>query len=445
MLIRDIQKEPEYFGLPKSKSPDQPEIFKETLLKRYKTDTGILNGLIDGNRIILQWYPENIDQAAEAYHNEALELAKVKQYHDAILKWQKAISLNDQDVDYLYKLGLIYFEIKKYQDAIRYIEEAIRICPIHYRAQLLLGINWMKLRKFDRAEVHVLESNRLNKTNILTYLNLGAIYSIQKRFNDAIDMFNSTIKLSPKESRAYLGLARIYNMLNDVETSNSYFRKVIELSPGTQMAEYARRSIRLPEGEESDVSTTVSREELFAKGMEHYLSGNYQASAAQYKEYLKVHPSDDYAWYLLGETKLRTGELEQSTDCFKRSVRLNPKRGLYYKSLGVSLHLQNKSYEAIEVFKKAIELGKKDILCITMHGINLLKQKKTNDAIHSLKYVLKKFPNNPLALYTLALAFVQNGNKADARILIEKLLNFEYFIPLKNQAKNLLRTITPQI
>jgi tetratricopeptide (TPR) repeat protein len=441
LLLKDVQNDSHFFNVPGEIS--ESSVIKDVVLKKYRTNVGILEGFVDGNRLILQWYPERVEQSAEALHIDASELARLGRYEDAIVKWEKAISLNEEDVDYVYKLGLVYFEMKKYHDSIRYLERAVKICPIHFRVHLLIGIDWIKLRKFEKAETHVLESNRLNRSNILTYLNLGAIYSVQKRFNEAIDMFNTTIQLSPTESRAYLGLARIYNMLDDVEASNSYFKKVIELSPGTKLAEYAKRSIRIPENHVAAVGTKNNREERFAKGIGFYLTGDYRLASNQYKEYLKNQPSDDYAWYLLGEVKLRLGELEEATDCFKRAIRLNQKKGLYYKLLGISLHYQGKSKEVVEVLKKAIDMGKKDALSWTIQGINLMRQKKFEEAINNFKLALKKNSNNPLCMYNLAVAFVKMNENDRAVELAKKIITFEYYAPIKVQAKKLLQNLNP--
>jgi len=439
LRIADVQNDPYFFKLPGEVK--EPNAIKDVVLKKYFSNSGIMEGIIDGERLILQWYPENVDKNAESLHQEAIELSKRKQHDLAIMKWKKALSMNDEDVEYLYRLGLVHFEIKNYQESIEYLEKAVDICPIHYRTHLLCGINWIKLRKIDKAEIHVLESNRLNRSNILTYLNLGAIYSVQRRYNEAIDMFNSTIQIAPKESRAYLGLARIYNMLNDIEASNSYFKKVIELSPGTQMAEYAKRAIQVSSTDESVDNKEENREERFAKGMGHYLSGNYHESANQYKKYLNTHPSDDYAWYLMGEAKIRTGELDMACDCFKRAVRLNSKRGIYYKSLGITLHYQGKSKEVIEVLKKAIEMGKKDSLTWTLQGVNLMRQRKFEDAINLFKLAMNKNPNNPMAMYYLALSYIQIEENDSAVELLHNILNFEYYVPIKGQAKKLIQNL----
>lgn len=433
--LKDVQNDPHFFRLPgEIASIDE---IKDVIMEKYQTKTGSLEGQLDRQRLVLCWSPERIDKNAEILHREALEYAKNRQFDKAIEKWGRAHSINDSDVDYLYKLGLLYFEMKKYGESIKYLEKAEKICPIHFKIQLLLGINWIKLKQFENAKQYILSSNRLNRSNVLTYLNLGAIYSIQKDYKKAIEVLNTTIQLAPKESRAYLGLAKIYTMMNDIEMANSYFKKVIELAPGTKLADYAKKSMVLSHKEQINEDTSNNGKELLAKGIQFYLSGDYLVSSQQYKEYLKSHPSDDYTWYLLGEIKLRTGELDEAADCLKRAIRLNSKRGLYYKSLGVVLNYAGKSKEVLEVLNKAVELGKNDILCQTLLGINLFRERKIEEAIHQFKLTLGKFSNNPLAMYHLALAYLQTDRGEQAKNLINKMLAFEQFIPLKIQAKKL--------
>jgi tetratricopeptide (TPR) repeat protein len=438
-LIKDITADPDFFK--QTRKVSDPEKIKILTTKKYYSEKGILESFIEKERLILQWYPKTVNQKAEALHLEAQEFAKSKHYDKAIELWKKAIQINSEDAEYLYKIGLTYFEIKKYEESIHYLEKSINTCPINYRANLLLGINWMKLRKFDKAENYVVESNRLNRSNILTYLNLGAIFSIKRNYNKAIQMFNQVIQFSPNESRAYLGLARIYNMLNDVETSNTYFKKVIELSPGTKLADFAKRSIKVTDNQLTDVDKPQSREECLAKGIGHFLSGNYQISKQLYKEYLLSQPSDDYTWYLLGEANLRLGKIEESSDCFKRAIRLNPKRGLYYKSLGISLHFLDNSKDVIEIIKKSASLGKKDALLLTIQGIHFLRLRNLNEAEKSFNEAIQMNQNNPLASFNLALTLIQKDENEKAISLLESIQEYEYHVPIKEKALKLLKNI----
>jgi cytochrome c-type biogenesis protein CcmH/NrfG len=144
---------------------------------------------------------------------------------------------------------------------------------------------------------------------------------------------------------------------------------------------------------------------------------------------------------LLGETKIRTGQLDESVDCFKRAIRLNSKRGLYYKSLAVALHFQSKSKEVLEVLKKAIEIGKKDTLCLSIQGIHQLRIHKVSDSINTLNLALKKNPNNPIALYNLALAYMNQDEVDKAINTLEGMNKFKYYVPIKEHAKKLLKKI----
>lgn len=432
---------------------EEYEEIQKLILSRYKPSHGSLAVSFKGDTLYLEWKPAEISKEGEAYHYAAMGFAKQKLYDKAIRTWEKAIEENPHDVDYLYKLAILYFERKKYTESILQLEKVTDICPIHDRALLLLGINWIKLRKFNKAEKYVLESNFLNNQNLLTFLNLGAIYSVKKDFPKAIEMYNRCIELSPKEARAYLGLARIYNMVNDVEAANGHFKKVIALAPGTRMAEYASRSITVPErnnerpaaGDARSGPPGGNRDDFFSIGMGQYLSGKYSQSADQYKSYLQAHPSDDYGWYLLGETMLRTGDLEEAADCLKRAVRLNGKRALYYKTLGIAMHYLGKSRETIQVFKKAMELGKRDALCLTLHGINLIYEQQLEEGMNYLQMSMKKNPNNPLAMYNLALGHIKFQDQDKAKNLLNRLLKFDYFTPLKAQSEKLLLTLNPEL
>ena len=142
---------------------------------------------------------------------------------------------------------------------------------------------------------------------------------------------------------------------------------------------------------------------------------------------------------------MRTGDVEESADCIKRAIRLNGKRGLYYKTLGIALHYLGKSRETVQVLKKAIELGKRDALCFTLHGINLMYEQHLEEGMNYLQMSMKKNPNNPLAMYNLALGYVKFNDNEKAAALIKRLLKYDYHIPVKEQAEKLLATINPGV
>ena len=419
------------------------EQIKETIETYYQTDTGLLEAFFEKNLVVLQWYPEDVDEAAESLHHEAIALIKEKQYARASEKWKHALALREDDIEYLYKLGLVLFELKQYNDSIEYLKKAVEICPIHEKAHLILGITYLKLRKLTPAEKHIAECKRLNSRNILAILNLGAVYSIQKNFKNAINTFQEVIQLNDKETRAYLGLAKIYHLMHDPEKANGYFKKVIELAPNSKIAEFAKRSIQMIDSQsaEKTVQSIPNQEEQINKGIQYYLASNFQKAAKCYQGYLNYKPGDHYIWYLLGETQIRLGKAHEASDCFKRAVRLNENRGLYYKSLGMTLYFLGEHEKAIQILKKAIDLGKNDPLCHTLLGASMVKSNKLDEAEDALNNAFKRIPTNVFALYQLAIISVQKNQKEKAIGHLNRILSKPINHNLKSQAKKMLRNI----
>jgi superkiller protein 3 len=398
--------------------------------EHFRTEHGQLNIILESDKIRMEWYNPKLNREAEKLHNDAIALAKTKRFHDAIARWQDAHHLNEDDTDYVYKIGLAYFELKDFQQSIDALEKAIKICPIHAKAFLVLGIDWIKLRRFDKAEQYLNDCLRLEPLNALGLLNLGAVYTIQKKFNEAEKYFQKVIQVTPGEPRAFLGLARIHALMNDSGTANLYYEKVVLKFPDTTYAEIAKKSMIVKQ-DPIIAPTRDTRESYIAHGISSYLSGAYREAIDYYKQYLSSHPSDDLVWYSLGETHLRRNELVETLECFKRAAQLKPNHGIYYKSLGIVLHYLERSEELIHILKKAIELGKNDTISYVLLGINQIKLKQMEDAIHNLKIALSKNANNLLAQHHLALVYRNEGESDKAELLEMSIQRVDYLTPLQ--------------
>lgn len=439
LKVSEIQADPELFPIP-GETPS-PEDIRSLLEKRYATEFGKLTVALEEDVIRVSFKPRSVDVNAEQIHGAAVRLARQRQFEPALEKWKQAVSVNPDDYEYHYHIGLVLYEQRRYDESGRALERAVRVCPIHYKAHLALGLSRIKMSRHDEAVRHFAESVRLHRENVLGYLNLGAVASLQKRYNEAIEAFNHAIQYNPRESRAYLGIAKIYVHLNDTEAANSYFKKVIELAPGTPIAEFARKSISESRAETAPEVLQGDRLAALSKGTGYALAGNYTAAAEHYQIYLRNQTSDDFAWYLLGEAEIRKGRLDEAADDFRKCVRLNPKKGLYQKALGTIYHFQKKSAESAECFKRAIELGKIDPMVVTLYGIQLLRMRKTDEAMHQFRMALKKNQNNPLAMYQLAYAYSLKHENKKAMEWLDKVNAVEFFAPIKEHARRLANSL----
>ncbi|MFQ5822765.1 MAG: tetratricopeptide repeat protein [bacterium] len=413
--------------------------------QRYGDGSGKLE--IEQNKleVKLKWLSLKVDSRAEFLHKEALSQARHKNYNEAINKWVKAISVNSNDPDYYFNLGIAFYELKNYKESIENLKKSINLCPIYYKAYLILGTVYLKIRKYLDSEEFLKESIRFYPNHALTYLNLGAVYSILKRYDEGIKMFQKTLELSPKEIRAHFGLGKIYSLKGEVEKANQYFKNVIEYDTKGQLANHAKRAMILTPLE-GKVQITTNRdvknvEKFYQEGYRAFLFTDYDKAIMLYKSYLKNKPNDDFVWFSLGEAYLRAGNILEAVEAFQAAININQSKPLYYKELALAFNFQEKDNDVIECLKKAKELGKNDSITNTLWGKILIKQQNFSDAILHLEQALKNNSNNLFAKYHLAVALMRNGELELAKNHLQEILRTPLNSPLKMEAKSILQKI----
>ncbi len=371
-------------------------------------------------------------QSVKTIHQKAISCYKEKRFDDAIALWEKALEVNPQEIEVLYSLGLIYFEIKKYEESIDFLKQLLDLSPGHFKAMLIVGTAYIKLRKFELAEEYIQKSIEINSKHKLSILNLGAIYSVQKKFDEAIEMFQKVVDLFPTEVRAYLGLGKIFAIQGQIEEANRNFKKVIELDANGPMGSYAKKAIILDVGEQK---SDKDLEQLYAEGYKYYLGKYYIAAIEQFQNYLQFRKKDDLVYFMLAESQLRCGMLNESFLSFKKAIVNKPKNALYYKELAILLDKLGNPSDVLAILNKAIELGKDDTVVYYLQGKNYNRQERYNDAIESLKKAIIKDRNNVAARYELVIAYDKNKNKDYLKMEIQNIIDHPLETPLKNMSK----------
>lgn len=406
--------------------------------------------LINENQLTIRWHPPKIDPDAEALHKNALLLAKKGALSEAIQNWEKAANMNPYDPDYFFNMGVGYFELKKYQESIESLTRVLAICPFYIKAHLILGTAYLKIRKFEFAKKHLIKSVRYYKNNALSFLNLGAVHSILREYDDGIRMFNWAIKHSPKEPRAYLGLAKIYATLGNQEKANAYFKKVIELDQKGMLANYAKRSIIANkknievagDGKEPISVGSGNAEDFYSEGYRLYLSGDYLNSQRMYKRYLSIKKDDDYVWYALAQSQLRSGQLQEALESIKEALKLYPKKGLYLKDVAIVFDKLNKPDKVITALMKAKELGKVDSVTCALWGKSLFLLGEHEEAVTMLEQAIKRNANNQLAKYYMAETLMKLNSNEDALDYLYDLKETKLNSPIKERSRLIFNKLT---
>ena len=423
--------DPEIQDLLSAKS--DPAVIAEFLKRRY-VNKGKLEVSISDNKADLRWQAPSASADAEKLHQEALNLARQKDFTRAIAKWVQAIALNANDPEYYFNLGIASFENKNYTEAVENLRQCLAVCPIYHRAHLILGTILLKLRKFAEAEGHLKESTYFNPRNALAHLNLGAVYSILKKYREGIVSFQRAIELSPQEVRAYFGVAKIHSLLGDSENANANYRKVIELDQNGALANHAKRGI-VATSVDTGKLPTANLESLYAEGYKAFLYSDYKTAARMYQKYLDRKPEDDQVWAALGVASLRAGAPDQAAKAFEQASKLNPGKALYLKQLGAAYDVLDRPDAAVQALMKAHEQGKSDSILLSLWAKNLIKLNQFTDALEHLERAVKQNRSNLIAHYYLAIALTRLGQVERAASHLDAVISAKVDSPLKAEAQ----------
>ena len=432
--------DPEIQDLLTAKS--DPAVIAQFLKRRYSNKGKLEVNILD-NKADLRWIAPSANAEAESWHEEALALARQKEFGKAIAKWVQALARNPNDPEYYFNLGIASFENKNYTEAVENLRQCIAVCPIYHRAHLILGTILLKLRKFSEAEGHLKESTYFNPRNALAHLNLGAVYSILKKYKDGIVSFQRALELSPKEVRAYFGLAKIYSLLGDTENANSNYRKVVELDQNGALANHAKRGIVATSVDAGRLST-ANLESLYAEGYKALLYSDYKTAARMYQKYLDRKPEDDQVWAALGVASLRAGSPDQAANAFEHASRLNPGKALYLKQLGTAYDVLDRPEQAVQTFAKANEQGKSDSVLLALWAKNLIKLNQLTEAVEHLERAVKQNRSNLIAHYHLAIALARLGQMERAAAHWETVIGAKVDTPLKTEAHKQMQRLRAQ-
>jgi len=142
-----------------------------------------------------------------------------------------AIQNNDQLVQTIMTLGIIYRETGQYDQALQQFRRTLQIEPRNFQAYIDLGQTYEKLGRLKEAEVAYKSAMKLRPDYSYVYSYLGYFYYVYGRIPDAEKMFLKVIRLTPGSIRAYNNLGGIYAMRGRYESAEAMFKKSIAIRP----------------------------------------------------------------------------------------------------------------------------------------------------------------------------------------------------------------------
>ncbi len=141
--------------------------------------------------------------AAEDWLVQGHCLNKLKRYHEAIQKLNKAIELDPGTPNAYIELGLSFIRLQEYEKALTPLDKAIEIDPDNVFPWSFAGVSLQALERWEAAQTFLNKAIELNPKDPATRLARSANLLMLGRWEDALISLDEVLELDPDNADAW--------------------------------------------------------------------------------------------------------------------------------------------------------------------------------------------------------------------------------------------------
>jgi serine/threonine protein kinase/Tfp pilus assembly protein PilF len=214
----------------------------------------------------------------------------------------------------------------------------------------------------------------------------------KENFLKAKDYFEQAIAKDPKFSSAYAGLADTYMLLG-----------LFSIMPRDEAAQQAKNAAQKAlELDENSSEAHASRGVILE-----VFDWHWKEAEREFKRAIDLNPNYFSTHYEYGILLARVKRLDEAEVELKTSLRIDPLQPMAYTFLGLVYALKGNVERAEEQYKKRDELRPPTV--------------SEEDAVGRAKRLIDREGRAPQLLRDLSIAYIQSGQGAEARMLLNEL------------------------
>ncbi len=338
---------------------------------------------------------------AYAYNNRAIAKSEISNIYEAMLDYERAISLNPKYVVAYTNRGVTKFKFGDNQEAIINCDRAISLNPKFPNAYVARGDAKSALGDKQGAITDYDRAISVNPKYATAYISRGNIkYQLGNKQGAIIDLSKAAELLRQEGAMNFYRsiMSQIENLQKNKKWSMADEDRVLSLEPQDaykELAKYDRAISRNPkdadaysnrgtaksmmgdkQGAIADYDRAISlnpKDEWSYKARGNAKSdlGDNQGAIADFDRVISMYPKSEYAYYARGRAKSALGDKQGAIIDFDRAISLNPLIGLnfYYTYRGITKYEMGNKQGAIADYDRVISLEPKFALAYNHRGI----------------------------------------------------------------------------
>ena len=303
------------------------------------------------------------------FNNLGVCYRELKKYNEALNNFKIALNIKPDYAEAYNNLAIIYRSLENYNEAIENYHKAIKLKPDYAEAYNNLGIVYLKIKEFEKSKHNLDQATKLKPDYAEAYYNLGNVHKNLKQFEKSIQYYKIAYKLKKNYYEAYNDLGIAYLNLEEFDNAKDALNEAIKLKPDYAEA-YNNLGIVFLNQEEFNKAKDALNEAIKLKpdyaeaynnlGIVYLSLKNFDQSKNSLNKAIKLKPDYAEAYNNIGMLYFKLKEFEESKINIDKAINLKPDYAKAYVSLG-SYYEITEEYEKAEInYKKAIELGEKN-------------------------------------------------------------------------------------
>ncbi|MDP8235584.1 MAG: tetratricopeptide repeat protein [Candidatus Erginobacter occultus] len=289
----------------------------------------------------------------------------------AVREWEKAVAEGFTDGIAFFYLGRHYLLREDWPKAIRYLRSARPRLEgsgaeegMILAAREMLALAYLREGEYFESYLHYLQAQRLAPDSPSIHLGLAQLYLLQGKFDQAESSARRVLEISPEIGQAGRILARVAEKRGDYPAAAEYYRIFLADEPQDLNARLARGlilAVHLGRDREAErelglvIEGDPDRDQAHAVlGEIRLRRGEIEAAEKSAERALKINPENYRALTLLGRLRLQAGDPAEAETLFRKALRVEPEGALALYGLGV-VYFESRDYEKAEVhFRRAL-------------------------------------------------------------------------------------------
>ncbi|MEN6407912.1 MAG: tetratricopeptide repeat protein, partial [Thermoguttaceae bacterium] len=261
----------------------------------------------------------------------ACAFRQVQFWRDSETLLNRDLTCAEPSIIAYHNLGVALLGQHRDTEALVQFQKLLTLNPDYPNGHFLLGVALAGLGRTEEAIEHYQTALALKPKSPEVLTKLGDAVVTQGQTAKGIDYYRRALKLEPNEGPAHIGLANVLADQRHYDEAIEHYRKALEIKPDF-MQGYL------------DLGATLVD------------CGRVDEAIDEYHKAIKIRPDFAEAYYNLANALASQGRLDQAVAQYQKTLELTPNMADAHNNLGMALSQLGRPREAVGQWREAIRL-----------------------------------------------------------------------------------------